>query len=167
MMKVLLSLLLLLAGVTAKADTFHFAFTGQNFNASGTITGELISPGVYQVTAISGVLSPWYADWGDTFVLTSPREINDADNLLYANEPFVDSFGINFAVADGSYFSLAHDNLGYQILGCFQGSCTASQYIHNRGDLVVSSTVPEPASLLLASTGILALGSRLRRFRSE
>jgi len=56
-MKVLLSLLLLLAGIVAKADTFDFAFTGQNFNASGTIAGELISPGVYQVTAMSGILS--------------------------------------------------------------------------------------------------------------
>lgn len=70
-MEVLLSLLLLLAGIVAKADTFDFAFTGQNFNASGTIAGELISPGVYQVTAMSGILSLWNADRGDTFGLTS------------------------------------------------------------------------------------------------
>jgi hypothetical protein len=166
-MKTILALFLLVGGLTVNAETFNFNFTGQNFNASGTITGDLISPGVYQVTGMSGILSPWHeGNPLNVISLASPGEINGADNLLYTNEPFVDSQGINFFVGDGSIFALAEANIGYQILGCFEGGCMESQYIHNPGDLVVSSAVPEPTTLLLVSSGIVALAARLKRFRS-
>jgi hypothetical protein len=91
--------LLLLLTVAAQADTFNFTFTGENFDAKGTLTGERVSPGVYQVTSITGLILP-YPEYplNEITGLYPPGEINHADNLLFVNEPFVDTFGINLGL---------------------------------------------------------------------
>ena len=137
--------ILLLLTVAVKADTFNFTFTGENFGASGILTGHLVSPGVYQITQITGTMtdykeSPLDQIWG----LYPVGEINGADNLLFTTKPFVDSLGINFLVSDLSGLRLAHDNLGYMITGCYEGSCSDNNRITNRGDLVVHLRFPNP-----------------------
>jgi len=155
--------ILLLLTVAAKADTFKFTFIGENFDVSGTLTGNLLSPGVYQITQITGTAGSKEPPLNQIYGLYAPGEINGADNLLFANQPFVDSFGINFFVGDGSNYALAHDNLGYLITGCFQGSCTSDQYITNRGDLVVSYATPEPSTFVFFATGLSLCALPLRR----
>ena len=158
-----LASILLLLTVAAKADTFNFTFIGQNFDASGTLTGNLLSPGVYQITGITGTAGSKEPPLNQIYGLYPPNEINGADNLLFMNQPFVDSFGINFFVGDGSNYALAHDNLGYMITGCFQGSCSETSYITNRGDLVVTYATPEPSTLLLFATGLSFCAFPLKR----
>jgi hypothetical protein len=156
--------IVLLVAVAAKADSFNFTFTGNNFSASGTLTGDLQSPSVYHLYQITGTLT----DFGayptiDILGLYPNGEINGADNLLFTTSPYVDSLGFNFALTDGSSLALAHDNLDYFITGCYQGSCTPNNDVFSRGYLVVSSTVPEPSTLLLFAAGLSLCGLRLRR----
>ena len=156
---------LLLFAVTAKADSFDFTFTGDNFSASGTLTGDLQSPGIYHLYQIAGTVT----DFGayptiDILGLYPNGEINGADNLLFTTPPYVDSFGINFALTDGSSLALAHDSFGYFMTGCYQGSCSPNNHVFSRGDLVVASTVPEPSTLLLFTTGLSACSLPLRRY---
>jgi hypothetical protein len=155
--------ILLLLTAAAKADTFNFTFTGENFDVSGTLTGNLLSPGVYQITQITGTAGSKEPPLNQIYGLYFPGEINNADNLLFTNQPFVDSFGVNFFVGDGSNYALAHDNLGYLITGCFQGSCSENSYITNRGDLVVSYATPEPSTWLLLTTGLIGCALPMRK----
>ena len=155
--------ILLLLTVAAKADTFNFTFIGENFGVSGTFTGDLLSPGVYQITQITGKAGSKEPPLDQIYGLYAPGEINGADNLLFANQPLVDSFGINFFVGDGSNYALAHDDQGYLVTGCFQGSCSETSYITNRGDLVVSYATPEPSTLLLSATGLSLCALPLKR----
>jgi hypothetical protein len=157
------AILSLFSVAAANADSFNFTFTGKNFDVSGVLTGHLLSPGVYQITQITGTAGSKEPPLNQIYGLYSPGEINNADNLLFTNQPFVDSFGINFFVGDGSNYALAHDNLGYLITGCFQGTCSENNHITNRGDLVVTSTVPEPSTLLLFTSGLLLSSLPLRK----
>jgi hypothetical protein len=156
--------ILLLLTVAVRAESFNFNFTGQNFSASGTLTGNLVSPGVYQITQMTGSLSdfhdyPLNQIWG----LYPPGEINGANNLLFVNEPFVDSLGINFLVSDQAGLALAHDNLVYLITGCYEGACSPNNHITNRGDLVVTYATPEHSTILLFTTGLSLCALPLKR----
>ena len=156
--------LLLLLTVAAKADTFNYTFIGESFNLSGTLSGIPIGPGMYQVNGMTGTIPNYKEEpLNQIFNALNPGEINGADNLLFTTQPFVDSFGINFLVNEGSVLALAHDEIGHKIVGCMQG---CSNYIVNRGVLEVSATAPEPSSLLLMASGLAVLGNRIRRMTS-
>lgn len=160
--------LLLFIAAMAKAETFNFIFNGERFGAYGIMAGDLVSPGIYQITSISGRMTAWHeGDPLDEIQFLYPAgEINGADNLLFMNGgPFVDQLGINFYVGDESGLAFAHDDLGYKIVGCFEGSCSPNNQLINRGDLIVSSAVPEPSTLLLIASGAVVGATRLRRLR--
>lgn len=156
----------LLLATTARADSFNYTFLGQNFNLYGTMYGETVSPGVYQITGMTGAIIPGQdPPLNEIYALLSPGEFNHADNLLFANEPYVDAFGINFMMGSGVIYALTHDQLGYVILGCRNASCT--DISQNRGVLEVTSTVPEPSSLLLVISGFSLIAVQIRRIRSS
>ena len=155
--------ILLLLTIAAKAESFNFTFTGNSFSASGTLMGDPVGPGVYHLYGATGTVT----DLGaypvlDILGLYPNGEINGADNLLFTTAPYVDSFGFNFALTDGSSLALAHDNIGYFITGCYQ-ACSPNSTVFTRGDLVVSSTVPEPSTMLLFTTGLLVCALPLRK----
>jgi len=155
--------ILLFLTVAAKAESFNFTFTGDNFSASGTLMGDPVGPGVYHLYGATGTLT----DFGpyptiNILGLYPNGEINGADNLLFTTAPYVDSFGFNFALTDGSSLALAHDNLGYFITGCYQ-ACSPNSNVFTRGELVVSSTVPEPSTMLLFTTGLLVCALPFRK----
>jgi hypothetical protein len=55
-MRILFSIGLgLLFSMGARADTFNYVFTGSLTTLSGTMSGQLVSPSVYERTAMTGV----------------------------------------------------------------------------------------------------------------
>ena len=154
---------LLFLVTAAKAETFNFTFIGNSFSASGTLTGDLVSPGIYHLYGATGKVTDFGAYPSlDILGLYPNGEINGADNLLFTTPPYVDSLGFNFALTDGSSLALAHDNLGYFITGCYQ-ACSPNTNVFTRGDLVVTYATPEPSTLLLFSTGLSLCALPLKR----
>jgi hypothetical protein len=154
---------LLFLVTAAKAETFNFTFLGNSFSASGTLTGDLVSPGIYHLYGATGKVTDFGAYPSlDILGLYPNGEINGANNLLFTTPPYVDSPGFNFALTDGSSLALAHDNLGYFITGCYQ-ACSPNTNVFTRGDLVVTYATPEPSTLLLLSTGLSLCALPLKR----
>jgi hypothetical protein len=157
--------MVLLLTVGARADSFNFSFVSHDFTVSGILDGHLLSPGVYQITGMTGTIEPGKEPPLNELNFLPPGEFNNADNLLFVSEPYVDSFGINFFTGSVIIYALVHDQIGYALLACSNSSCSDSTRIG--GELEVSSTVPEPSSVLLMVSGIVLLGMQVRRIASD
>jgi len=158
--------LALLLTVSARADSFNFSFVSRNFTVSGTLYGNLVSPGVYFIGSLTGTINPGKEPPLNKLNYIYPGEFNGVlnnDNLLFTNEPYVDSFGISFFAGQIVYYDLIHDQTGYVLLACASSPCTGSNINRIPGTLEVSSTIPEPPSLLLMASGITLLGTQMRR----
>ena len=158
--------LALLLTVSARADSFNFSFVSRNFTVSGTLYGNLVSPGVYFIGSLTGTINPGKEPPLNELNYVYPGEFNGVlnnDNLLFTNEPYVDSFGISFFAGQIVYYDLIHDQTGYVLLACASSPCTGSNINRIPGTLEVSSTIPEPPSLLLMASGITLLGTQMRR----
>jgi hypothetical protein len=82
-------------GQPAAATTFDWSFSGAA-SGTGTLTATetSVGSGIYSVTSISGTTSV-----GTIFGLSG---FNAADNLVYLNNPHLDTFGVGFSVGDGT-----------------------------------------------------------------
>lgn len=154
----------LLLTTGARADSFNFTFHSHDFDLNGILYGNLVSPGVYQITWLTGTINPGKEPPLNELNFLPPGEFDEAhsDDLLFTNEPYVDSFGISFYTGSIIFYSLIHDQLGYAVLACGSpGNCPTLTRIP--GELEVSSTVPEPSSLLLVVSGLGLVGVQIRR----
>lgn len=157
--------MVLLLTVGARADTFNFSFVTRTSTLSGVLYGYPLSPGVYQVTGMTGAFVPGKEPPLNEVGLFPPGEFGYiyADNLLFTSEPHVDSFGINFFENNGLIFDMVHDEFGYALLRC-DSNCSRTNLSRTPGVLEVSF-VPEPPSLLLMASGITLLGTQTKRIR--
>lgn len=155
----------LLLTIAARADSFDFTFHTRNFDLNGILYGYVISPGVYQITGLTGTINPGKEPPLNELNFLPVGEFDAAhnDNLLFTHEPYVDSFGIAFSTGQIVYYSMVHDQIGYALLAC-GGTCTHSTLTRIPGELEVTPT-PEPPSLLLIASGITLLGTQIKRMR--
>lgn len=152
----------LLLTVGARADSFNFTFIAHDFNLSGTLYGYQLSPGVYQMTGMTGTMNPGKEPPLNELTFLPPGEFDkvNSDDLLFTSEPFVDASGINFFTGTEVIYALIHDQVGYALVTCSNPACSSLTRIP--GDLEVSSTIPEPPSLLLMATGLTLLAMTIK-----
>jgi hypothetical protein len=148
---------LLLLAVSARADTFSLTATsGATTVISATLTGTELSPGVFDITGMSGTVDGYSATLLPTTgagIVTASSVVDGweilYDNLLSVNAPYVDYYGLAFT-ADGELGNLYYSGGElYAQLGNnppFQETLSVS---------VVQT--PEPSSLVLLVAGMLAL----------
>jgi PEP-CTERM motif len=156
LMSVALSSLLLLPAV-AKADTFTFSSTGSGggFSGTGLLTASNNGDGSFTVTGISGT--------GITGLISPNGFFND--NLLFpSGSRLVDVNGLGFTTLVGG---IAYSVDIFSTVSGYEAFTLDSD--GNFGDDPVTfairsnGAVPEPSSLVMMGSGVLALAAGLRR----
>jgi PEP-CTERM motif len=159
---------LLLTGAvsSAYADTFTMTWTGAYGPGSAILTATPLGSGVYDVTALSGTQN------GSAITLVAPGGYGANDNLIYQppNTAFLDYPG--FAFTDGSFdynlFLYTLPNMTNTYTECISSvtACLSTTDVNSGlpvNTLDIESTVPEPASVLLLGTVLLAAVCLIRR----
>jgi len=135
----------------AHADTFDFTATGAGggFSGTGTFTASANGGGSYTITGISGT---------DIIGLVAPGLFDNNDNLLFpASASLVDSQGFAFTANQGD------TDFTVDIFAASTGVYDA-YFLDSDGVTatipvtfaLTSATVPEPDTLVLLATGMIA-----------
>ena len=157
------ALLLLFLIPPCFADTFAWSYNGVGVNASGTFTATPNTDGTFQITDISGERNG--------VPITGLSTFGFANNLIYPFIPFFDYAGLSF-VAGGTEFNIYgtidHAPEGDRAIlteGFITFNPDRNVIFTELTEFTLSqiAEVPEPASLMLFSTGLVVLVRRLRR----
>jgi hypothetical protein len=155
---------------TSKADTFNFSFTGSQFDGSGTFTATHDSGNQYTITGISGTVD------GQTITgLLNVNAFDHNDNLLFDPGNFFgvlpfDQQGVSFQLGSGSHISQVNLAEGDGFFSLFTigdlnppGKGGDTEEILDLYVGAATPAVPEPGTLALLGTGMLAAAGAIRR----
>ena len=161
--------------MAASAGTFNFSYTIPSFDpltyvtASGVLTtSDTLVNGAYAVTGITGSRSFAVDGYGTTTQaitgLLSPDTAYGAGDLLYASAPYFDSSGITYTLAGGYG---GDDFSGDVNFAYYNGSYKEPLEGFGPARLTITpaTSVPEPGSLALLGTGLIALAFASRHQR--
>jgi hypothetical protein len=161
------ALLLLFLVPRCFADTFAWSYNGVGVNASGTFTATPNTDGTFQITDISGERNG--------VPITGLSTFGFANNLIYPFIPFFDYSGLSF-VAGGTEFNVygtiehaPEGDRAFLTEGFITFNPDRNVIFTELTEFTLSriAEVPEPATLLLFSTGLIGLIYRLRKSRSN
>lgn len=151
----------LLLPLAAHADTFNIAVTVNGNTTNGTISGDQSGNG-FLITSISSA-ALFGLPANDAVSVTDPSvSIFGADNMFYPTEPRlfdIDGLEINGVFGSAILFS-ANAGPNYAIQYSSDYSIVDASV-----SLVNSASTPEPSSVLLSFTGLLAIGALVFRKR--
>lgn len=174
-----------LLSVPVMADTFTFTFTNATGNVSGTVSGIIILPtaggnyfgkGTVEITSYPSVFNTWLgggpvvaSNWNYPYA-NYFQETNgnlswgyfQAREDPYSNPPFAQIVGFTEL-----YFDTYPGDPPYSELDHYDQPTAAhpngvATYVENTAP-TFANAVPEPATLTLFGSGLLALAGKLRR----
>jgi PEP-CTERM motif-containing protein len=148
---------------TAKADSFNISWAGVYGTGTGTITGEDLGGGIFQLTSMDG------SQDGVTATLLPQSAYGVNGNFIYpTSTPQLDDLGFAF-LAGTTEYNIYFDDV---VSGVYRECSSVSTDCTNFGDGIAidsfsitppSAPVPEPGSLILLGTGLLGLAGAVRR----
>ncbi|GAA3770934.1 PEP-CTERM sorting domain-containing protein [Terriglobus aquaticus] len=146
---------LLLLPVAAHADTFNISVSTDSTTYSGSISGANQGDGSFLITSVS----PGFAGFPGTISVTDPtNSVFGADDLFFpADSRLFDVNGLELSGIFGTAnLYLFNGGPGYYI----QGFDSAGNYFNQAATVSLSTlgSAPEPSSVLLSFTGLLAIG---------
>jgi len=147
------------SSLAAHADTFSFAVNGSagGYSGSGLLTTTMNGAGDYLITGISG---------SGVTGLIAPGGFNGNDNLLFpADAQTLDAHGFSFSATSGpDQFDVNVFNNGNAYFAFFRDEDNFTDTLPITFDVTpATSPIPEPSTVLLLGTGILAAAGSVRR----
>ncbi len=163
-------------------DSYSYSFSGTGVSGSGIVTlADTADSNTFQVTSISGQVNSINISG-----LLPSATYNNNDNLFYNGDPFLDPQGVSFQLSNGADVNISYYSDDYYFEGDgnfildggtppmpqFQRGILLPLTVANNTTIQLDSftfapldtaTTPEPSSLALAGTGLVAAAAFLRR----
>ncbi len=153
------------ASTSALADSlFNFSFTGPIFSGSGQFDATSVRAGQFQIVDVTGTTDTGNGTNRAITGVIAPGGYEFNDNLLFfpaQGGAFFDANGVSFMLRNGAQVNLFSSNGAYLMR-------TNGNEVNEIANIMVSAVssvapVPEPGSLTLLGTGVLALAGFVRR----